>query len=208
MSVFPSAPALRERNFYPASFKTHLTGDVVFSAAWAAQSRLASIAIFAFIAFSSLWATMAVMLVWSVAATLAYFLARRCGVPDLLESRLQPASADRLRASATTAISTALRIMLVGPAAFIYTRLIKLEAPGACPRRRACHAMVLGTGLTLFGVTTTHYVLRKSGLEGGQLLRASFLGSLLNVTYRTLFSAALFAGLTHLLTIAGVAHLL
>jgi hypothetical protein len=64
------------------------------------------------------------------------------------------------------------------------------------------------TGATLFGVTTTHYILRKGGYEGAGLLRLSCIGSVLNVTYRTLISTLMFAGLSHLLVMSGVAHFL
>src|SRR5262245_62929508 len=85
VSVSSSSLALYQRNFTLNNLKARFTGDLAFSAAWAAQSRLASIALFAFIAFSSLWLTIALMLAWSLAATVVYFVARSYGAPDLLE---------------------------------------------------------------------------------------------------------------------------
>jgi hypothetical protein len=57
---------------------------------------------------------------------------------------------------------------------------------------------VLAAGATLFGVTTTHHILRKGGFEGQGLLKLSCVGSLLNVSYRTVLSAVFLAGISYL----------
>jgi len=207
VSVSTNALALHQRPFTLQSLRTRLNGDLAFSAAWAAQSRLASISLFAFIAFSSLWITMGVMLAWSLAATVVYFVARSYGAPDMLEMRLEAPQRDHLKASFLRAVSTVLRIAFVGPAAFVYTRLLNLKAPGACHRRQAQHAIVLATGVTLFGVTTTHYILRKGGFSGAGLLQLSCVGSVLNVTWRTLLSAVMFAGAMDLVRLTGLTRL-
>jgi hypothetical protein len=208
VSVSTKTLALHQRTFSFRSPRTYLSNDVAFPAAWAAQSRLASIAMWSFVAFSSFFTTLAVMLVWSLAATVLYFVARSYGAPDLLEVKLQSPERNKLQASARAAFTSILRIVLVGPAAFIYTRMLHLDAPGRCKRRQAQHAAVLATGATLFGVTTTHYILRKGGFKGAGLLQLSCLGAALNVTYRALLSTLIFAGLAWLVALTGVAHLL
>jgi hypothetical protein len=113
------------------------------------------------------------------------------------------ASARRsVASSAGGALLKVFQVVLVGPPAFVFTKLLRLAAPGECVRRRLCHAAVLGAGATLFGVTTTHHILRKAGFEGRGLLKLSCLGSLLNVSYRTALSAMFLAGLSYLVSFA------
>ena len=168
------------------------------------QSRLASFTLLAFIAFSSDWLALTVMAVWSLAATLVYFFARAHGAPDLLEIGMKGSSRRALSSSLIGAFNSLFRIVLVGPLAFAYTRLLNLKAPGTCNRRRLCHAAVLGAGLTLFGVTTTHHILRRGGYSGGGLLKLSCLGSLLNVSYRTALSALFLAAVSYVISLSGV----
>jgi hypothetical protein len=179
-------------------------GDVTFSALWAVQSRLASITLLSLVALSHAWLALAVMCAWSLVATVAYFFARSHGAPDLLELGISKATGRTVSSSVADAFKSVFRIVLVGPPAFIFTKLLRLQAPGACPRRRLCHAAVLGAGATLFGVTTTHHILRKGGFSGGRLLKLSCVGSLLNVSYRTALSALLLAGLSYVVGFSGL----
>jgi hypothetical protein len=168
------------------------------------QSRIASITLLSLVALSHAWLALGVMAAWSLLATVVYFIARVNGAPDLLELGMSKVGQRSVASSLTGAFVSLFRIVLVGPPAFIYTKLLRLKPPGACPRRRFCHGAVLAAGATLFGVTTTHHILRKGGFEGQGLLKLSCAGSLLNVTYRTALSAMFLAGLSYVAGFSGL----
>jgi len=180
---------------------------VVFSTVWAVQSRLASIALFGLIAFSSVWLTLGLMFAWSIAATFVYFVARSYGAPDLLEIHMPSFNQTRVQTSLMGTFSSVFRICIVRLPAFVFTRLVRLKAPGHCHRRRFCHGIVLAAGVTLFGVTTTHYLLRKGGFSGSSLLQLSCVGSVLNVSYRTMLNALFIAAFTHFVDFSALLRL-
>ncbi len=60
--------------------------DVGFVTAWEVQSRLATMAMVALVAFVSIWGALAVMLAWALVATSTDHSAQRRGRPDLLEN--------------------------------------------------------------------------------------------------------------------------
>jgi hypothetical protein len=159
---------------------------------WEAQSQLSTIVLISLTAVLPVWLAIVPMLAWSLVATVAYHLARQRGLPDVLDSAGVLARRGRgvlglLKAGCLTAG----RAWLAGFQAFLYTRTARglLNSPARCSSRRLTRAGVVGLGLTLFGVSTTHHLLQKAGFSGGALLRLGFVGSLLNVTYRVLLSA-------------------
>lgn len=188
-----------------ARLRGSLRNQTTFAAVWAVQSRLASMALLSLVALSHPWLALGLMAAWSLIATVLYFVARTHGAPDLFEIGMSSTPRRTVASSAGGLFLSLFRIVLVGPPAFLFTKLLRLQAPGNCPRRRLCHAAVLGAGATLFGVTTTHHILRKGGFEGRGLLKLSCVGSLLNVSYRTALSAMFLAGLSYVAGFSGLA---
>jgi hypothetical protein len=205
---FALAEALPVERLPETSVSARLSGALrnhaTFAAVWAVQSRLASITLLSLVALSHPWLGLGIMAAWSLIATVLYFVARLHGAPDLFELGMSSSARRTVASSLTGAFLWVFRIVLVGPPAFIYTKLLRLAAPGKCVRRRFCHAAVLAAGATLFGVTTTHHILRKGGFEGRGLLKLSCAGSLLNVSYRTALSAMFLAGLSYVAGFTGL----
>jgi hypothetical protein len=167
--------------------------DVGFVAAWEVQSRAATIAMIALVAFVSIWVALGAMIVWSLVATSTYHNALQRGRPDLLkntwltsESRGVP-----LLDWIGAAIRSVLRACLAGVQPFLYCQAFSriLSRPSTCRRTSLGRTAILGVGLTLFGVTTCHHLLRAAGYPDARVLRLSFLGPFLNVPYRVLLSA-------------------
>jgi hypothetical protein len=166
--------------------------DLCWLAAWQIQARLATLVLVGLVAVVSLWAALTIMLSWSLMATFGYCLCRQRGLPDLLEnSRPKPINAPEL-AWMRWALLSLLKAWLVGVQAFIFSRTVGwlLMRPDRRWRARLVRVVVLGIGLTLFGVTASHHMLRKAGYAEGDLLRFSFVGSFLHVPYQILLSAA------------------
>jgi len=144
------------------------------------------------------------MTVWSLVATLMYHRARLMGLPDLFEnSRIAASSAGkRWYSGFATMVFTGIKACIVGVQPFIYCRTLGfLLNPATSQPRRLARLAVLWTGLTLFGVTATHHLLQKAGYSGGELLNFSYLGTVLNVTYRILISAVLVNAVTGVVSI-------
>lgn len=159
---------------------------------WEAQSQLSTVVLISLTALLPVWLAIGPMLAWSLIATVAYHLARQRGLPDVLDSAGAVARRGRgVLGLLRTGCLTAGRAWLAGFQAFLYTRTARrlLTNPARCRSRRLTRAGVVGLGLTLFGVSTTHHLLQRAGFSGSALLRLGFLGSLLNVTYRVLLSA-------------------
>ena len=180
-------------------YKSGLFQEVGFIAAWKIQSSLATLAFFAFVALLHIGIALLIMVAWSLMATLVYHRARLKGLPDLFEnSRIVASGAGKTWFAACSAMGfTLVKAFIVGLQPFIYCRTLGcLLRPGkSFPGRAARHA-VLWTGLTLFGVTATHHLLQRAGYSGSQLLNFSYLGTVLNVTYRILISAVLVNAVT------------
>lgn len=170
----------------PRSVPVRLLTHGGFLAFWQVQSKIATLVMFPLIAVS-VWLALAVMLVWSLTATVVYFQARQRGVPDLLSC---PASTANRAALRTGQVLGA--VWLVGFNAFAFANVVRPLLRRPC-RSRLSHVsrgVVLGAGLTLFGVTMNQHMLQVAGFSGGRLLFVSTLGSFLNVPYR-IFSGAL-----------------
>jgi hypothetical protein len=174
-----------------------------FLAAWKIQSQMATTATVGLATLVSIWAALAVMLVWSCLATFAYYRGREWGVPDLLSK--QPLAAETGAAPWLTRIRGAailvLKALLAGIQPFIFSRTCcrVLAKPAIGWRTRMARIAVLGFGLTLFGVTNSHHMLREAGYPDDKALRISLFGSLLNVSYRVCLSAILFHGASEFL---------
>jgi hypothetical protein len=173
-----------------------------FTAAWAIQSRLAGITLLGLVALWSTWVALGAMLVWSLAATYFYFHARQRGAPDLANIRIACRLNGSKRRSLMNTATAVTRLWLVGPQAFLFTRLfarVSLARPVNCGRTRAIRLGGLALGLTFFGVTTTHHLLEAAGYSGDALLRLSCIASVLNVSYRVLVSALMMEAVAHLM---------
>ena len=176
--------ALRMGNLYKIGFVT----------AWEIQSQLATVTLIALVAFLPLWFAVVPMLLWSLVATGLYYASRRRGLPDLFEAGRRPkAGRASWPAMLFSTLLSAVKAWLAGVQPFIYSRTFcrVLVHPGRSIATRTARMAVLGVGLTLFGVTAAHHMLRKAGLPEDKVLRLSFVGPFLNVPYRLLLSAAL-----------------
>jgi hypothetical protein len=175
-------------------------------AAWEAQSQLATLVMVALVAMVSGWWAFGIMLGWSLIATVVYYHARKRGLPDLLERRNEVAEAPErsLVGSLVTAVGSGVKVWLVGVQAFVYSRTLGrvFNTPARCWRTRVARSTVLGLGLTLYGVTTCHHLLRRAGYSDGGVLRLSLVGSLLNVSYRVLLGAIVIDAFGHVLRLA------
>jgi hypothetical protein len=155
-----------------------------FLAFWQVQSKLGTLALFALLAIS-VWLALGVIMVWSIAATFAYYTARQRGVPDFLA-----VSSSNCRATKTGHMLGG--IWLVGISAFAFANVIRplLRSTAICRRSRLTRVAILATGLTLFGVTINQHMLQVAGFQGPKLLSLSVFGTFLNVPYR-IFCGAL-----------------
>lgn len=167
--------------------------DVRFVAAWEIQSKVATMAMIALVAFISIWVALAALLVWSLLATSTYHHALIRGRPDLLKNTWPTAGSrgsSRLRWSGAAVLSV-LRACFAGAQPFVYCQVFRrvLCHPSTCRRRNLARSAILGVGFTLFGVTACHHLLRAAGYSDGKVLKLSLLGPFLNVPYRVLLSA-------------------
>jgi hypothetical protein len=183
------APALRRSS--PLDFVRNLSiNDAAFVVAWEVQSQLAAITLVSLIAFVSIWAAFAAMLVWSLVAHVLYFLARQRGLPDLVTVQ-----APKRGSGPTTflrhAAGSVMRIWFVGLHNLLFARVaacILCHGEGLAARSRRLGILTLG--MTLFGVTTADHLLRRAGFTGSSLLYRGLIGPFLNVPYRIFLSAA------------------
>src|SRR5690349_6337131 len=72
-------------------------------AAWEAQSYLATLTLVTLLTLVSFWAALAVMVTWSMIASQVYPVARKRGLPDLLEHK--PACKNSRRCVTTSALN-------------------------------------------------------------------------------------------------------
>ena len=157
---------------------------------WEVQSQLATVTLVSLIAFVSIWAALATMLVWSLVAHLLYHHARDHGLPDLVTVEA-PRRGSGSSAFLRHAAGSAVRVWFVGLHNLVFARvacsgLRSGEGVAGCLRRIA----ILALGMTLFGVTTTEHLLRRAGFSGRVLLSRGLIGPFLNVPYRIFLSAA------------------
>jgi len=173
------------QNFYYAGLLT----------LWEVQGQIAAFVLLALVAIAPIWVGAAIMILWSLLATSVYAWGRLRGLPDTLESKWSrpTLSRGRWQAWARATGLSAVKTWLAGISPFIYTRAFVpfLARPATCRRLQVARYAVLGIGLTLFGVTTAHHLLRKAGLPERHALRLSFVGPFLNVPYR-IFASAIF----------------
>jgi hypothetical protein len=168
--------------------------EVGFVAAWKLQSLLATLAFVTFVALIPVSLVLAIMVAWSLLAALFYHKARQMGLPDLFaDSRI--ASGQTSTTSWTRFAATLLtfgKACIVGVQPFIYCRTVGcLVRPADSLPGRMVRSAVLWIGLVLFGVTATHHLLSKAGYSGAMLLNLSYVGTVLNVSYRVVVSVLL-----------------
>jgi hypothetical protein len=167
--------------------------QVGFITLWEVQSQLATLALLALVALVPIWVALSVMIVWSLAATSAYLWGRRRGLPDLLEhswSRPPVAPSHWLGWLKSTSLS-AVRAWAAGLQPLIYSRTLcrVLTLPATGRRVQVARALVLGLGLTMYGVSAAHHMLRKAQLSERQALQLSYIAPFLHVPYRILLGA-------------------
>ena len=174
-----------------------------FVTLWELQSQLATIVLITLVAFAPTPVTLAVMLGWSLVASVVYFHGRKRGLPDVFETRwTRPALAKgRWLAWATATAVSVLKAWLAGIQPFVYARAVSgfLSRPVRCWRTRLARCATLSLALVLFGVTAAHHLLRHAGYSDAKVLQLCLVGSFLNVTYRVLLSTLIIgaiAGLT------------
>jgi hypothetical protein len=177
--------------------------DAGFVTAWAIQARLSGIMLLAILALVSFWVALVVMLAWGIVATIVYFHARERGAPDLIEL---PTRAYHRAGAIGRTMHVGVRLfglLVIGIPALLYTRLAPLadRVPVGGTHSLHIQRISLFFGLTFFGVTTAHHILRRSGYSGSSLLRLSCLGSCLNVGYRVLAGAFVLNLVTHIVTL-------
>jgi hypothetical protein len=176
----------------PPSLPLHEFGPLT---AWELQSQLATIALVALVAFVPILAAIGIMITWAMIATLAYYVGRQHGFPDLLETRWSapPVARKEWRRWVGSTLVSLVKTWVAGIQPYIYTRIFCPVL--ARPVRRwytgIVRFLVLTIGLTLFGVTATHHLLKRAGFGERAILRYSLVGPLLNVPYRVVFSAVL-----------------
>jgi hypothetical protein len=166
--------------------------DIGFAAVWEAQSQFSALVLVALLAFASFWTTLIVMLAWSLLATMVYFYGRSRGLPDLLEiSRPKKSARSRWLSRITATLVTGVKAWFAGIQPFLYSHACTplLNSKASSRHMRAARYTTLGLGLTLFGVTAAHHILRKAGYSGSQVLHLGFVGSFLNVPYRILLGS-------------------
>jgi hypothetical protein len=122
-------------------------------------------------------------------------------MPDLLEAhRASSERGTRRRLSLVgTAGMAVVKAWLAGVQPFVYSRTVcrLLSKPVTGRRVRVVRGAVLLVGLTLFGVTTAHHMLRRAGYSERRIFQLSLAGSFLNVPYRIVLSAAVLNLLTN-----------
>jgi hypothetical protein len=175
-----------------------------FLTAWEIQSQLATACLLMLIVLVPVWCAVAVMIVWSLGATLAYHHARLHGLPDLLSTTWQRPPAARAKWGQWlygTSFSL-LKACAAGLQPFLFTRAFGtvLAQPTRSWGRHVVRCAVVAVGCTLFGVTAAHHLLARLGLERGPLLRFSLAGPFLNVPYRVVLGALAFNSLAYALS--------
>jgi hypothetical protein len=173
--------------------------DAAFVVGWEVQSQIATLILVSLVAFVSLWAALATMLVWSLVATVAYCHARERGLPDLVTVQ-KPRTGGGKGAFLRHAAGSAVKVWFVGLHNLVFARLAGGALGGLpCRTRRWRRLAVLSVGMTLFGVTTAEHLLRRAGFSGGSLLRFGLIGPFLNVPYRIFLSAAAMHGVMEII---------
>lgn len=154
------------------------------------------------IAFVSIWAALATMLVWSLIAHFAYVSARERGLPDLIRVQA-PKTGHGPSTFLRHAAGSAVRVWFVGLHNMVFAHVAcSVLRGGNGFTRRAKRIGILGLGMTLFGVTTTEHLLRRAGFSGSSLKYRGMIGPFLNVPYRIFLGAAVMHGVLHLVNVA------
>jgi len=166
---------------FPASRRVIKQGG--FLACWQVQAKISTLVMFGLIAYS-VWMALIVMLAWALLATFVYYVARQRGLPDLLANPAAGSGA----AMRTGQILGGLWLVRIN--AFFFANVVRPLLRDGAVRSKLVRGAVLGTGLTLFGVTTNQHMLQAAGYRGARLLALSTFGSFLNVPYR-IFSGAI-----------------
>lgn len=172
--------------------------DAAFLVGWEVQSQIATLVLVGLVAFVSIWAAMATMLVWSLLATIAYCYAREHGLPDLVTIQ-KPKTSAGVGCFVRHAAGSAVKVWFVGLHNLVFARLAGGFLGGGSRFAKRRRIAVLSLGMTLFGVTTAEHLLRRSGLSGTPLLRFGLVGPFLNVPYRIFLSAAVMHGVIELM---------
>jgi hypothetical protein len=201
--VVRESPTLLRRHPLIEKVSTIAWHKAAFVLLWEGQSQVSTVAYLGLVAFGPLWLAFAVMLVWSLIATVFFCAARERGYPNLLTMNALPQPQVSAKA-AWMVLGTVLRAWITGLNAFLFARASNaflLEKEGCCRARRLARFGVLGVGLIFFGVTSAEHLLRTSGYQGRRLLQLSLIGPFLNVPYRVLLSAAFVALVTDALNL-------
>ena len=157
--------------------------------AWEVQSQLATVTLISLIAFVSIWAALATMLVWSLVAQLVYHTARNRDFPDLVTVEA-PKRGCGSSAFLRHAAGSVVRVWFVGLHNLVFARVACSALRGEGFSGSLRRIGILGLGMTLFGVTTAEHLLRRAGFSGSSLLLRGLIGPFLNVPYRIFLSAA------------------
>jgi hypothetical protein len=168
--------------------------EIGFVAAWKLQSMLATLAFITFVALIPISLVLAIMVAWSLLAAFVYHKARQTGLPDLFaDSRIAAEHTSKAGwPRFVGAVLTLTKACIVGLQPFIYCRTVGcLVRPANSLPSRVARSAALWIGLVLFGVTATHHLLSRAGYSGSKLLNLSYIGTVLNVSYRTVFSLVL-----------------
>jgi hypothetical protein len=186
-------------------FKNPSLSDAAFVVGWEIQSQISTIVLVTLIAFVSIWAALATILVWSLIAHFAYVFAREHGLPDLVTVQA-PKTDGGPSTFLRHAAGSAVRVWFVGLHNMVFAHIAcSVLRGGEGFTRRAKRIGILGLGMTLFGVTTTEHLLRRAGFSGSSLRYRGVIGPFLNVPYRIFLGAAVMHGL--LQVIDAVCHL-
>ena len=174
-----------------------------FLTVWEVQSQLATACLILLIVVVPVWCAVAVMILWSLGATVAYHQARIHGLPDLLSSSWhKPPAAGAMWGQWIVGTSFSLvKAWAAGLQPFLFTRAFGsfLLQPGRSWPRHVIRVAIVAVGCTLFGVTAAYHLLGRLGLERQALLRFSLAGPFLNVPYRVVLGALAFNGIGYAL---------
>ena len=191
LAVREAPPLLRRHPVFErlSNVAWHKAAFVLF---WEGQSQASTIAYVGLVAFGSIWLALAVMLAWSLIATVFFCAARERGYPNILSIQALPKRDVNTNAVLHT-LGAFVRAWMAGVHAFVFARasnVFLLEKHGCCRARKFARFGVMGFGLVFFGVSTAEHMLRTAGYQGRRLVQLSLIGPFFNVPYRVLLSAA------------------
>jgi hypothetical protein len=170
---------------------------------WEIQSQISTLVLVALVAVLPIWTVLPIMITWALIATVAYSVGRRKGLPDVLEAEwpISAPSRTEWRRLVGVAALALVKAWLAGLQPFIYARICRrvLLQPVRTWWSQVQRVIVLCAGLTLFGVTTAHHLLRLAALPERRAFRLLLVGPFLNVPYRVLLSALVINMLSELM---------